>query len=161
MRMNRMFNNGRSIDGEAGRIHALRLVLLAALDRDDALRCLEGEGAAALCRWPSGIYAALGHAAFASPRIWGRCQARLDAVLAGQLAEHGAASPAQIAERFHEGRDALSSLELAGMLWSLLRRQELHGEALLLRLSAEFEVAVFAGSIADARPSTPGRLAAH
>jgi hypothetical protein len=142
--------------------HALRLVLLAALDRDEALCCLEGEGAAGACRWPSGVYTALSHAALASPWVWCRCRARLDAALADQLDLHGAASPAELAERFHDGRDVVSSRELAGMLWSLLRRPELYQESLLSRLSAEFEVAVFAGCIPGRGPATTGpSLVAH
>lgn len=156
-----MFNKQRLAGTDPGLTHALRLVLLAALDRDEALCCLEGEGAASGCRWPSGVYTALSHAALSSPWVWCRCRARLDAALADQLRFHGAASPAELAERFHEGRDAVSSLELAGMLWSLLRRPELLQEPLLGRLAAEFEVAVFAGCVAGRglETASPSRAA--
>ena len=120
---------------------ALRLVLVIALDRDVAARCIDRSADEAESQWPSSLFGSVALAALESPLVWRRCSVLLDAAF-GDLSDRCERLPAfEIVGRFGKGRHALSMLELAAMLWSLLRRSQRSLDPIIERLGVELEVA--------------------
>lgn len=119
---------------------ALRIVALVALDRRLAAACLGSSSHRAVRLWPSGLYGALAQGAVHSPFVWRRCRTVLDSVLGtiGQLFDERSAE--EVYRYYSYTRGAVSSLELAAMLWSLLRRRDVACSPIIGLLATELKV---------------------
>jgi hypothetical protein len=123
--------------------HALRIVLVVALSRDDAARlvdrpCIEGP----VTLRPSSLYGWLTRQMLTSQRSWRHGAAHLDQRLSPWLERFHDRSAMDLAQAFAEGRDAWSAPELAALLWALIRREEPAWRRVLHRLTGEIEIAV-------------------
>ena len=121
-------------------LRALRFVLVSALDRETAARCMGGDAEVALSLWPSSLYTLLAAAAGRSSLVWRRCARLVDASLEKTLPAFDTMEPAELLEVFAGGPDMLDGQELASLLWSLLRRSDPALAPLVARLGAELEV---------------------
>ncbi|HVW29992.1 MAG TPA: hypothetical protein VHC69_31740 [Polyangiaceae bacterium] len=65
----------------------------------------------------------------------------VDASLGPIAAQFEALTPAALAHHFVEGRNVLSTRELAALLWLLLRRDQSELGFVIARLGAELEIA--------------------
>lgn len=130
--------------------HALRLVLAMTLDRQTAAACMGVPHEAAVSLWPSSLYRVLAETALASPAVWQRCERCVD----GALGECGLRfenhPPAELAQLFLEGRDTCSGVELAALLWTLVKRRCPAAAVISRRLGAELET-IAAGRLASER----------
>lgn len=120
---------------------ALRVVFAAVLDRETAAACLGRDPEVAVALWPSSLYGLLAAAATRSRIVFCRCSCLVDARLGDVLVPFECAPPAEIVQHFVQGRDVLTTRELAGLLWSLVRRREANLGFIVARLGAELEVA--------------------
>lgn len=119
---------------------ALRLVALVALDRNVAAACLGNPLQKAVQLWPSGLYGALAQSAAHSPVVWSRCRTVLDSALGSIYQLFDEHSAAEISRYYSHSRGAVSTLELAAMLWALLRRCDAECFPILGLLAAELRV---------------------
>lgn len=135
----------RDVSADHALIWSLRLVLVTALDRETAARCTGIDPESALSLYPSSLYTLLAVAATRSPFVWQRCAGLVDRSLGDTAGQFDRATPAALLQIVAEGRELLTGRELAGLLWSLIRRWEPDVEPALgpviIRLSAELEVA--------------------
>lgn len=124
--------------------HALRLVLVIALDRDAVGACLGAGEAVSASLWPSTLYAWAAETAARSPRVFERCATVLDHALAPWMGPYADAPVGRIAEALStaDGAAALAGPEVAAALWSLVRRRERGLEPILERLTREAELLV-------------------
>jgi hypothetical protein len=121
-------------------LHALRIALAVALDRETAAACFDCDIDGAVTLWPSSLYGLLATAAASSPRVWCRCLRLVDAEL-GPLAERFETEPlSHLVRLFIEGREILSTRELAALLWAVLKRREPASAFIGARLGAELEI---------------------
>lgn len=126
---------------------ALRLVLAITLDRDTAAACMGVADDEATSLWPSSLYRVLSVAALASPAVWERCERCVDHALGPCAVRFENRSPAELVQLFAQGRDACSGLELAALLWAVVRRRCPAAAAISGRLGLEIET-VAAGRLA-------------
>jgi hypothetical protein len=127
-------------------LEALRFVFAAVLERDAAAACMDVDLDAAVALWPSSLYGMLAAAAVRSPVVWRRCALLVDARFGDTVARLRCAPPATLVQLFVDGRDVLSTHELAGLLWVLLRRRDAELSFIEARLGAEMAV-VAAGRV--------------
>ncbi len=139
-------------------VDALRLVLLAGIDREVAAAAMGFGAADAVARWPSGVYAALARTATTSPVVWHRCKTLLDATFGDVSDRFGAKPASEVAQFISEGRSVLSVFEIAAMLWSLLRRSQATLDRVIARLGGELEVVAFAPASRTPRVLEPATI---
>ncbi|HMJ12196.1 MAG TPA: hypothetical protein VK524_12315 [Polyangiaceae bacterium] len=126
--------------GSMASLEALRFVFAAVLDREVAAACIDLDVDGAVALWPSSLYGMLAAAAIRSPVVWCRCSHLVDARFGDTVARLQCASPAALVRLFLDGRDVLSTHELAGLLWVLLRRRDADLGFIEARLGAEMVV---------------------
>lgn len=124
--------------GNVTRQDALRAVLASTVDRNSAALYLGNRDAVSL--WPASLYGQLAEAALASRRVWSLCQRHVDAALAPLGHQFDHKSPSELGNLFTQGRDVLTGIELAALLWTLLKRDEPALDKVTGRLQAEFEI---------------------
>jgi hypothetical protein len=121
-------------------LRALRVALAVALDRETAAACMDGELDGAVTLWPSSLYGLLAAAAAHSPVVWHRCSRLVDAELGPAASQFENIPLNTLTRLFIEGRDVLSTRELAGVLWAVLRRRDPAAPFIGARLGAELEI---------------------
>lgn len=126
-------------EGQAS-LEALRFVFAVVLERETAAACIDVDLEDAIALWPSSLYGMLAAAAVRSPAVWRRCAVLVDDRFGDTLARLRCASPATLVQLFVDGRDVLSTYELAGLLWVLLRRRDAELAFIEARLGAEMAV---------------------
>jgi hypothetical protein len=127
-------------------LEALRFVFAAVLEREVAAACMDLELDDAVALWPSSLYGMLAAAAVRSAVVWRRCSSLVDARFGDTVARLRCAPPTTLVQLFVDGRDVLSTHELAGLLWVLLRRRDADLAFIEARLGAEMAV-VAAGRV--------------
>jgi hypothetical protein len=128
-------------DSDVATIRALRVVFAAVIDRETAARCLGCDPDVAVALWPSSLYGLLAAAAARSPAVYCRCANAVATQLESALLRVNGLSPAELAKHFIEGRDVLSTEELAALVWALVERRERSLGFMVARLAAELEIA--------------------
>lgn len=128
-------------DPDVAATRALRVVFATVLERETAAACLGCDLDVAVALWPSSLYGLLASAATHSRVVFCRCSRFVNARLGNVAAVFECSSPADIVERFVQGREVLSTLELAALLWVLVSRRETHLGFIVARLGAELELA--------------------
>jgi hypothetical protein len=128
-------------DSDVAATRALRVVFATVLEQETAAACLGWDLEAAVALWPSSLYGLLAAAATRSRVVFCRCSRFVNARLGDVVAIFARSSSADIVERFVQGRELLSTRELAALLWVLVSRREAHLDFIVARLGAELEVA--------------------
>jgi len=142
--------------------HALRVVFAITLDRKTAATCMGDDADKAVTLWPSTLYRILAVTALASPAVWNRCERRICETLGPYSSRFKHGPPAELAKLFMEGRDACSGLELAALLWELVRHPCGAVLGISCRLGAELETIAASrlGATLPAHASVRERVAA-
>jgi hypothetical protein len=138
-------------------LEAFRFVFAAVLERESAAACMDLDLDAAVALWPSSLYGMLAAASVRSSVVWRRCSLLVDARFGDTVARLRCAPPATLVQLFVDGRDVLSTHELAGLLWVLLRRRDAELAFIEARLGAEMAVVV-AGRVGASDPLGAGWL---
>lgn len=137
---------------------ALRLLLALSVEPHVAACCLEAPGPEPERQlWPSRLYELVAQGALRSEPVWGRCRRVLDAAFGPRVSAYAGMSPAAVQARFVAERGSASVFELAGLLWSILRRARPALGRMVARQCAELEIvsarcARAGGGVASARP---------
>jgi hypothetical protein len=121
-------------------LEALRFVFAAVLEREVAAACMDLDVDAAIALWPSSLYGMLAASAIGSPAVWRRCSLLVDARFGDTVTRLQRAAPTTLVQLFVDGRDVLSTYELAGLLWVFLRRRDAELGFIAARLGAEMAV---------------------
>lgn len=141
-------------DAQAQRYRALQMVLVIALDAETAASCLGLSPEEASSFWPSELYQRLARAAHTDHAIGQRCDQYISQSLAAYIPNQ--ASPAQHIEAFLAQRHLGSALDLAGLIWALVREQRPSLSPIIERLCAELQTLAASGLRAErCEPSKP------
>ncbi|GAB4561559.1 MAG: hypothetical protein Tsb0020_09170 [Haliangiales bacterium] len=118
---------------------ALRIILTIAMDRSSAASCLHLADDEQVSLWPSRLYQQLAAEASRSPDTWRRCAQHVNRSLGRRQRQFTHQQPIELARVFAAGRDSLSGVDLAALLWALLQQRSPMGDLFAGRLGAELE----------------------